>query len=481
MSVLPTTEVTIGEHVPRSFTPGSTDTGFVVGLAERGPVDEPVLITSLGHYITVFGERVAYGALYDTLDVAFRDGLGHVYVQRLVGPEAKAATGKIKDGAGEEAKDTLQIDAVSPGEWGDDIDWKVSAGGGEGTQRITITYDGSVVEVSPDLADNSEAIAWASTSSYIRLTDLEEGNMTNSEGSLSGGDDDRAEVDAEVVNEGAGSFPADLGPGQLAAPGYTTEAVHIALVGHAALNMRTPILDGEDTATAANLTADAGALRAQAEGRRAGFFVPWVEVPGVTTGTVRTVPPSAVMLGLIASADRQNGHSNVAVAGPAGKSSYAIGVSRTYSDSDRGDLNSAGANVLVMDEGQVTCMGYRTLANPVTNTNWLPLSNARLAMQLGYGTKQVLKRVQFANLDAQEETRAKAEGLVVTDVITPVFQARAIFGTSPEDACQIVVEQDVNPSDGSIGKLTGSLAFKPTKFNERTEFTVVSVPPTESF
>lgn len=481
MNVLPGTTVTIGDTVSRSFTPGSTDTGFVVGITERGPVDAPVLITSLGHYLQVFGERVAYGALYDVLDVAFRDGLGHAYVQRVVGPAAKVATDDIMDGVGEGAKATLKIDASSPGEWGNDLDWKVSAGSVEGTFKLTITYDEAVVEVSPDLADNTEAVAWAAgESAYVVLTDKAEGNPAVSEGSLTEGADDRNNVDAESIEEGLALLTADLGPGQVTAPGYTTEAIHKAVIEHCVANTRTPILDAEDTAKAADLLEDAGTLRALSGGRHAGLFAPWVTVPGITLGTTRTVPPCAVMLGLIAAADRQAGHSNVAVGGPNGKSSYAVGVSQTFSKEDQGELNSAGVNVVIMDEGQVTNYGYRTLANPVTNKPWVPLSNARLMMDLAYGAKKVLKRKEFAGLDAQGETRSSAEGAILAEVVTPRWSARALYGETVEEACKVTVEQEVNPDDGSVGKLTGNLSAKPSKYAEVIEFTVVNVPITES-
>ena len=481
MSVLPGTNVTIGDSVSRSFTPGATDTGFIVGLAERGAVDEPVLITSLGHYLQVFGERVSYGALYDVLDVAFRDGLGHAYVQRVVGPAAKVSTDNILDGAGEGAKTTLVIDASSPGEWGDEIEWKVTEGSTEGTFRLTITYKEAVVEVSPDLADNTEAVAWAAgESSYVTLTDKAEGNPAISEGSLTEGKDDRASVDAESIEEALVLFTPDLGPGQVSAPGYTTEAVHKAVIEHCVTNTRTPILDAEDTAEASDLLEDAGALRALSGGRHAGLFAPWITVPGITADTTRTVPPSAIMLGLIAAADRQSGHSNVAVAGSKGKSSYAVGVSQTYSDADRGELNSAGVNVAIVDEGLVTNYGYRTLANTVTNKPWVNLAAARLMMDLAYGAKKVLKRKEFANLDAQGETRSSAEGMILAEVVTPRFTARALFGETPEEACSVTVEQDTNPEDGTVGKLTGNLAAKPSPYAEVIEFTVTNVPTTES-
>ncbi len=478
--VLPDTEVTIGDQVPRSFTPGNTGTAYVIGIAERGPVDGPVLITSLGQYLTTFGERVSYGALYDTLDVAFRDGLGHAYVQRVVGPDAVTATGKINDGVGEGAKETLKIDAVSPGQWGNDLDWKVTAGGGEGTFRLTILYDGTVVEVSPDLADNTEAVAWAATSSYVRLTDKAEGNPAVSEGSLASGDDDREAVDAEVIEEALELLTPDLGPGQVSAPGYTTEAVHKAVIEHCVTHTRTPVLDLEDTAKAEDLLEDLGALRALPGGRHAGAFGPWDVVPGVTLGTTRTVPPCGKMLGLIAAADRQKGHSNVAAANLRGKSSYAIEPSQTYTNEERGELNEAGGNISIMDEGTVTNMGFRTLANPVTNKPWVNLAAARLMMDLAFGAKTVLKRKLFANLDAQGETRSSAEGDIFNEVIKSRFEAGAFNGTALEDACKVTVTQETNPSDGSVGKLTGALAAKPSPYAERIEFEVINVPITEA-
>jgi hypothetical protein len=192
------------------------------------------------------------------------------------------------------------------------------------------------------------------------------------------------------------------------------------------------------------------------------------------------VPPSAALLGLIAAADRQAGHSNVAVAGPKGKAKYATGVTQTYTDEEQGELNSAGVNVLVMDEDQVTNHGWRTLANPVINKPWVNLGAARLMMDLAYGAKVVLKRKEFANLDAQGETRSSAEGMILAEVVTPRFTARALFGKTAEEACSVTVTQDTSPEDGTVGKLTGTLAAKPSPYAEVIEFTVANVPTTET-
>jgi hypothetical protein len=92
----------------------------------------------------------------------------------------------------------------------------------------------------------------------------------------------------------------------------------------------------------------------------------------------------------------------------------------------------------------------------------------------------VLKRKEFALLDAQGDTRSKAEGAILLEVIQPLFEARAIFGDSPTDACHVSVEQDTSPTDGSIGKLTGTTAAKPSPFAERIEHTIVNHPINEA-
>ncbi|HEX5592025.1 MAG TPA: hypothetical protein VFX35_01615 [Solirubrobacterales bacterium] len=485
--VLTGTESKIGDGggAPR-FVAGDSGTAFVFGFSKRGATDQATLLTSLSGYVRECGEAVPYGLVHDVLDVNFRLGLARAYFVRLVGDAAKAASGKVKDGAGEGAKDTLRIEASSAGEWGDDVDWKVTAGTAPGTFRLQASYEGDV-EISPDLASNAEAVAYvAANFRYIRVIDLAGGNPVVSEGSLAGGDDDRESVDAETISAARALIPADLGPGQIAAPGFTTEAVHKALIEVGVETKRTPILDGEDTDDAQSLIEDAAALRALPGGQLAGLFVPWVKVPGVSIGTTRTLPMSAIMLGLIAAADKEKGHSNVAVAGPNGKASaydkqpYAYDVTQTYTAQERADMNAAGVNVAIMDEGEVTNYGYRTLANPVTNRNWLPLSNARYIVGAAFRAGRVIKRSEFANLDAQNESRFKAESAIVTEVITPDWRDRAIFGLTPEEACSVSVEQDVDPDDGSMGSLTATLTMHPTKPAERIVLTVSSAPPTES-
>lgn len=460
----------IGELITGKSAPADTGTAFVIGLADRGPVNKPVLVRSITQYITTFGPRVSWGALYDALDVAFREGLAHAYVVRCVGPAAKTALNKLTDGAA----NTLEVLASSPGEWGDNIKVEVLAAAA-GNFKLHVLFEGKLVENSRELADNAAAIAWAAANSaYITLKDLGGGDPKAEQSvTLAEGADDRANVTAEVITKGLEAFAPDLGPGQVAAPGNTAGAVQMALLAHADAMERIALPDPEDTGDAETLVANAAALRSLTGARQSGLFAAWDVAPGIAAGTTRTVAPSARQLGAMARVDAQTGNPNTAAAGPLGKAQYVTGLSHEFSVADRETLNDAGVNVSIIDEGVPTTYGWRTLADPVTEPGWVALSTARLMISLASGAKRVLKRYLFGQLDEQGKTVARAEGAIVNEVTKPAFEDGALYGETEADACSVTVEQEVSPTDGSVGNLTATLVARPSGFAETIELTVV--------
>ena len=93
------------EEVPSGVKPiagASTSTIGMVGVTERGPVDEPTLVTSFGAYSRVFGgmldHRVYTGgrdALPFAVQGAFDNGAGRIYVNRIVGANATHGTADL--------------------------------------------------------------------------------------------------------------------------------------------------------------------------------------------------------------------------------------------------------------------------------------------------------------------------------------------------------------------------------------------------
>lgn len=472
---LPGIPVSIGESLTSTSLPSSTGTAFIVGPAERGPVNVPIPLVSTSDYAKVCGGSVAYSTIRKTLAVAFDRGLNQAYFVRRVGPAAVAASNKLVDS---ESANTLEATATSPGEWANTVAVEVVAGTTEGTFKLRV-YEGTALkESSSDLADNAAAVAWAATySTLVILKSLGSKDPKAQKVTLSSGADDRANIDAEVIAAGLALFSPDLGPGQVAVPGNTAEAVQLAVIAHCDQNQRTPFLDAEDTGEFSDIVAAALALRSAKGSRQGAIFTPWDIAKGDAVGTTDLVPPVARQLGAVAAVDAQTGNASEPAAGENGQArpgGLVIGLARTYTDAEREALNDAGVNVSILEDGLPMTEGWRTLADPVSDRRWLPLNAARVLTGIAYEAKAVLRRFLFKRIDAQGKTRAAAAGAIENDVLKPLYAGEALFGATEAEAFTVSVTQDVNPSDGSIAKLEAEVGAAAVEFAEQIPLTVVA-------
>ena len=110
----------------RTITGVATAVAAFVGRASRGPVDEPVRITSLAEFERTFGglERTS-GLGYAVRDF-YLNGGNLAVVVRLGGEEAEAATVTLGDAAdddgdgdadGDAADSPIALAAIGPGTW----------------------------------------------------------------------------------------------------------------------------------------------------------------------------------------------------------------------------------------------------------------------------------------------------------------------------------------------------------------------------
>ncbi|HUB99098.1 MAG TPA: hypothetical protein VMS11_04675 [Solirubrobacterales bacterium] len=474
---LPAVTTSIGQSLTSTGLPSSTGTAFAVGLAERGPTNEPIPLISMSDYARYLGSRQSWSANeYDTLDVAFDGGrLAQAYFVRCVGPAAKSASGKLKD---DEDAETLLVTATSPGAWANTVKVEVVVGTGE-KFKLKV-YEGSdLKESSPELADTETAVAWAAESSTrITLKDL--GGDTPKTGktlTLSEGTDDRENVDAKVIAKGLALFTADLGGGQVCAPGNTAEAVQLAVIAHCEEMERTPILAAVDDEDHSEVVAQALALSSASGAHQGGVFDPWEIAKGIAPGTFRTVPPEGRVIGQIAAVDAAIGNASQPAAGPNGKArsgGLIVGLARSRSPEEWEALNDAGVNVSIMEDGLPTTYGWRTLADPVTDRRWLPLNVARVMTQIAHEAEEAMKTMMFPRLDKQGKTVARAETKIRSEVLKPLYDGEALFGETEEEAYSVTVTQEINPSDGSVGKLTAQIGAAPVEFAEQINITVVA-------
>lgn len=433
-----------GVDVALLETPGSvvtiptdTSTAFVVGLTDRGPLGAN-LILSLDDFVRKLGDRQAYSVLYDWMQTFFREGGNKAYVSRVVGPSATSGTINLLD---TDSAVSLVATAIGPGDWSANYKVGVAAGGASGTFAIRVTDDDdNVVEDSGDLIDVNAAVLWSAGSRYIRLalgaSALDPDPVSPS--SLSTGTDDRNNITDTSWLNALNLFSVDLGPGQVVAPGRTTTTGHSQLIDHAESSNRVAILDLTDSSSSSTLISNV------ATSRFAAAFAPWILIPGLVTGTFRTVPPSAVICGLVARNDPSLG-ANHAAAGRFGLSNYAVGLSQpAWDDSTRTALNSSGVNVIRQLFGTITVYGWRSTTNAVSDSNWIDFGNARQFMKLSAELDQVGQNYLFEDIDGQNGRTIGGFHDALAGVLMEHYNTGQLFGATPDAAFQVDTGSSVN-------------------------------------
>lgn len=484
----PGTIVNVTSTSSPNATSGSTGTLFAIGQSERGPVGTAVPITSIATFEAQFGSRSFNGVtqtLFDAITVFFQEGGSLAYISRVSGASAVSASLMLKDHS---TANTLKVVANGPGTWGNSITVQVAAGSVTHTFVLTIRY-GSLVEVSPNLYTPTQAVSWASMSStLVRI--VNEGSSTTaptnnpktlSATSLASGADTTSPSDSVWVTA-LKAFHAELGPGQVAAPARTTTTVWEGLMNHAATNNRFALLDAPNTATSSTIVGDAGTVQGNATTPSYGFMIaPWPVYAGPATNTStppfpRTVAPSGLVAALMARSDASN-NCDVAAAGPNGIARNAIGVSQTYTATERSALNTAGVAVIRLYRGQVQLYGYTTLAEVST---WKDAGNVRLRMQIVSALREIGDNYEFADITASGHTAAAMGGEMISYLGT-LYKQGALYGTTSTQAFTVNVGSSINtPTTAASRQLLASVACRMSSTAQQVVIDVTRYPVTQS-
>lgn len=475
--------VEITSKAARAARGESTATGvwFVTGLTEKGPVGESSLVRSLDEYVRTYGERVAYGQLYDALDLFFSEGGADAYVSRIVG--AAAAKAEVTfDSAG--AVDALTIEALNEGEWANGAAGGLSAeidNVAGGNFDVVIYLDGEEVERFATLASVTAAVAALEASEYVRGTDpgAVADPVAAGPTNLAGGADDRAAIVEADWTAGLTAFGKDLGPGQVSAPGRTTAPAHEALLGHAAASNRTAYLDTGDSADAATMLAAAAALDDVEGAEFGGIFGGWVKTPGLTSGTTRSVPPSAYAAGKTAALDASAGTSGRAPAGDQGAASYALDVKTPaggLSDADYEDLNDGNVNMVRAFRSRgVQLYGFRSVTS---DDEWRQLTATRLRTSLTARLEQIGLGYVFRTIDRKGQLLGEFNGALAGECMND-YRAGALYGEEPEDAFRVDTSDAINTDETqAAGEIRAAVYARFSPFAELVRIDIIKVPVT---
>lgn len=464
-----------------------TGTWFVTGETAQGPTGVPVPVSSITDYLAFLGNRVSYGSLYDALDEFFHDGGVQAYVSRVVGPGAVAAHVTLEDQNVSPAA-TLVATATGAGTWGNNISLTIANGSVSNSFTITVTLNSVVQFTTPNLFTPAGAVAWVNSfPAWTRLITLTNSgsvstaptnNPTNGTFPLASGADDTASVSDTQFTAALTAFNPLLGPGQVSAPGRTTQAAYLALTEHAQSNNRVALLDVADSATASTLVTQATTLQAAApDPSYAAMFAPWLIIPGIPTtnpGTTdpipnRVIPPSALAAAVMAKNDVTQ-DANRPAAGLNGKSSFVIGVTQSYSQADLGTLNAAGIDVTKNVLGSFELYGYRSLA---LDSNWVFLNNTRFRMQVVNDFDVIGESFVFSEIDGKGQIFAAFAG-ALTGKCQAYYTNGSLYGQTINDAFVVNTGPQVNtPTTIAAGKIVAQVSLKMSPFAEQVNITVV--------
>lgn len=478
---IPGYTLTIGERPASSLAASSTSNAFMVGFSERGSVTAPVLVRSPKEAAEKLGNRLTGEPIgYDSIQAFFEEGGTNLYFSRI-NPSAGTGSKEVVD---ETSKKDLKFSAKTPGTWGNSI--KIAVTKSSSTYSFVVKYEGVAVEQSPSFTTTQEAVEWAAfNSNYVVVAkEAESAEIPKTqEVTLSGGSYTTGSATETQVKEAIERFTIDLGPGQVFAPGQTTEAIHVALLKHAGEFNRRALCDDPDTGTFGEIVSHATALRG-ANAKFGTMVAPQVKIPGLTGGTItyRTIPASAAWAGVIARSEAAGNSPNKAAAGvKRGSFRFVFGVTQTYATAGVEALNNAGVMLIKTVRGIPVAFGNRTLVNATTEPNWQSFSASRTIMRIAAIGGEVMESYEFEQIDGHGVIFSQLAAELANEACKPLYEAGSLYGQTPADAFQVDTGPDVNTEITiSHEEIRAQIAVRISPTGEYLNLELVKVPVTES-
>ena len=253
----------------------------------------------------------------------------------------------------------------------------------------------------------------------------------------------------------------------VAAPGYTDDTAHNAILAHCeSAGDRIGILDIKKepaagaawTATEVNkIATDHLKVNRPANGIVTTYF-PWLKVADPAnprTGTPVVVPPSGHVAGVWARTDNSRGVHKAPANEPL---NGIIGLDFHVTDQTNAALNNAGINVIRFFSGEgYKVWGARTLAS---DSEWRYLNVRRLLTNL---EESIAKGTRWIVFEPNNEELWRMIRRDVGAFLTDFWRAGALMGNSPEEAFYVKCDAENNPLDSiRDGKVIIDIGVAPT-------------------
>ncbi len=202
----------------------------------------------------------------------------------------------------------------------------------------------------------------------------------------------------------------------------------------------------------------------------AAMYYPWIEVNDPVTNRPTQIPPSGHVAGVWARSDNTRGvhkaPANEVVQG-------ATGLAYNCTKGEQDVLNPNGVNCIRAFPGMgIRVWGARTLSS---NPSWRYINVRRL---FNYVEKSIERGTQWIVFEPNEPRlwgRVKRD---VTAFMKTVWSSGALFGTSPDQAFYVRVDEELNPPESrDLGRLIIEIGMAPVKPAEFVIFRISQWQP----
>lgn len=468
------TEVTLPQL--QQFNSSQAVAAFL-GTAPQGSNVVPTLLNSWQDYITNFGgiptSDPNNGDLAYAVYQYFANGGRQAYALRCTATASPAVAGtkNLVDRAATPAN-TLAVNAISPGAWGNNIyvgiadrdapngrfDLLVYRGGSTSQFVVERFTDLSMVNSDPRWVQNIVNSAIAG-SALIRVTDLASATTApNDTPSLNGG------VPSQLTTGADGGSPtaADLttalalfnsvpGPVLLNVPGNTTASVVNGAIAYAEGRGDAFVIIDSPKPTDATAGGVANAVTVSSAftvSSYAAVYYPWlhmIDPNAIGSGSTRPTAPGGAVAGVYARTDQVRGvfhaPAGVSTGTLTGAVSQAkdLGTSAALTNADYDTLNNAYINAIRNLPGiGLTVFGTRTLwKSGITRF----IAPRRTLIFLKQALRQATQFAVFENNDANLWSQLST---VCLRIVGNLWQQGGLSGANPQQAYFVICDSSIN-------------------------------------
>jgi phage tail sheath protein FI len=462
---------------PSTATVRESSQLFIVGLTERGPSDEPVLIESLSDFEDIFGGYLSYSYMHPTLETFFEEGGTRAYVARAVGASATVGTLTLQDGG----DDVITITANGAGAWSGDVDVAVTHPTGS-TFKIDVYYAGELKYSTGNVSTASQAVGRinlsATAARYISAAVVDADLIPDVLGatSLSSGNDQYASVDYEVYADQLELFNDALGSGAVVCPEDSSDAMGIALIAHCNNYSRVALLFADENDSTATVKAKALTLQSENNAEHAALYYPWVQIPTSVPGVSRMVPPVGYVAAKRSVAHNQTGP-HLPAAGLLSSAKFVTGLKADINKTVGDDLDTNFVNAIRIIQNSIRVYGARSLSSDTDNFRYITQQD--VVNSIVTECYRSIEDVVFSSIDGRNTIFSDIESRLVSILsvmrnIGALYPAFDTNGRQLDNGYVVKCDASLNPtSQLADGLVKAKVGVRVSSVGDRIEIDIV--------